>query len=215
MRGRLLAVACAAMVWTSVWGVAAHANTYSWTYDGRLWRIEAALSESMLGSFRAIPRGSDYSAYVEHPDNAAAVKDVVEQLRRAADVAGYAIERTAGLVITFVQSLPYVADGGSGSPGEYPNYPLETLAAGGDCEDKAILAAALMKALGMSVGLLHFISTLPAHMAVGIALPASVSGTYFPHEGKRYYYGETTEPGWGIGEVPPSYRGALAYIEPL
>jgi hypothetical protein len=197
------------------WGFTAVAQRYSWIYEGRPWEMTVTLSASMLEAFRGLPRGTDYSAYVGHPDNGAALREVVDGLRRLAASAGYSAEKTAGLAMALVQSLPYVPDGGPGRPMEYPNFPLETLASGGDCEDKAILAGALMKGLGLSVGLLHFSSTMPAHMAVGIALPPSVAGTYYPHGGQRYYYGETTEPGWSIGQIPPSYRGSMAYIEPL
>ncbi|UCF10870.1 MAG: hypothetical protein JSW65_04100 [Candidatus Bipolaricaulota bacterium] len=215
MRGRLVAPTAIACLLCLVITWAVQARTYSWAYDGRLWRIQAELSTEQLRDFASLPRGWDYSAYVGHHGNVDAVRDVVDALGAAADDAGYGERQTAGLVVAFVQALPYVVDNQDGVAVEYPRYPLETLFDGGDCEDKAILAAALMKGLGMSVGLLHFTATLPAHMAVGIALSERVSGTYFPHDGKRYYYGETTEPGWQIGEVPPQVRGNLAYIEPV
>jgi len=213
MGGRVVLALVIVVCMSAAVALGATSRTYAWSFGDRTWRISVVLSETSFEYFASLPRGSDYSAYVAHGANRDALATVVDALGKAARSAGFDPEKTAGLVISFVQGLPYVADDGAEGLLEYPKYPLETLFGGGDCEDTAILAAALMKDLGLSVGLLHFVGTLPAHMAVGVALPAGVRGTYFPWEGKRYYYGETTEPGWSIGEVPPFYRGEPAYIE--
>ena len=43
---------------------------------------------------------------------------------------------------------------------------------------------------------------LPQYMAVGIAGDELFTGTYYLHNGTRYYYQETTAKGWGIGDLP-------------
>lgn len=106
---------------------------------------------------------------------------------------------------TFVQSLPYTSDSVTTGHDEYVRYPLETLIDdGGDCEDTAILLAALLKELGYDVVLL----SPPGHMAVGVAVSAGVVHSYTTIEvhGVHYAYVETTGDGWRIGEVPDEYQ---------
>lgn len=112
-------------------------------------------------------------------------------------------------VASFVQgALPYVSE-----EGEYPKYPAETLVEGGDCEDKSILLAALLRALGYKVALLVFDGD-PGHMAVGVDCPGC-RGAYYLHDGVKYFYLETTQPGWAPGEVPPEFVGARARLYPV
>lgn len=69
--------------------------------------------------------------------------------------------------LAFVQqNIRYTADlcPQTGKLIEYPKYPIETLVEKrGDCEDRAILAAALLKRMGYEVALL----VLPTHVAQG------------------------------------------------
>lgn len=85
---------------------------------------------------------------------------------------------------------------------------------GGDCEDKAILLAALLRSLGYRTALLVFKGD-PGHMAVGVDCP-DCWGSYYLKDGVKYFYLETTGPGWYVGEVPEEYRGerALVYVVP-
>jgi len=111
-----------------------------------------------------------------------------------------------------VQSLPYTSDNETTGYDEYPRYPIETLVDnGGDCEDTAILAAALIDAMGYGVVLLRF----PTHMAVGVKGSDSLYGTYWTYQDQRYYYLETTGANWEIGELPPTYKGMSAQIFPM
>jgi hypothetical protein len=106
-----------------------------------------------------------------------------------------------------VQSLPYTSDDVTTGFDEYPRFPLETLVDdGGDCEDSAILTAALIDALNYPVVLLG----LPGHMAVGIAIPTT--GIYYELDGEEYFYLETTGEGWELGELPDDYLDEPAYL---
>ncbi|HUS79527.1 MAG TPA: hypothetical protein VM050_12805 [Patescibacteria group bacterium] len=87
---------------------------------------------------------------------------------------------------------------------------METLAdGGGDCEDTSILTAALLNSMNHPVVLIG----LPDHMAVGVDVPAS--GAYYPYNGSRYYYLETTGEGWELGGIPSEYEETSASIFPL
>lgn len=124
----------------------------------------------------------------------------------------------AQFVVAFCQELPYQKD----QPNplslvkieDYPKYPVETLLdKGGDCEDKAILAAVLLKELDYDVALILY----PDHLAVGIELPETEipHSHYFPYNGKRYFYTETTSKGWPIGIMPNEVKGRAGLIFPL
>jgi predicted transglutaminase-like cysteine proteinase len=105
-------------------------------------------------------------------------------------------------VAAFVQSIEYTKDDPLNESYEYPRYPLETLKENrGDCEDKAILGAALLDSLGYTVSLLR----LPTHMAVGVHLNETLPVyTYYIDQ---YYYLETTTFHSTLGRVPEEYRG--------
>jgi hypothetical protein len=82
----------------------------------------------------------------------------------------------------------------------------------GDCKEKSVLAAALLHEAGFDVALLDFPGN-PGHIALGINLEAG--GTSYTKDGIRYYYVETTSPGWAIGEAPGELTGAVPTIIPV
>jgi hypothetical protein len=71
----------------------------------------------------------------------------------------------------------------------------------GDCEDKAILTAALLGSLGFNVSLLR----LPQHMAVGVHLDEVLP--LYSYYIDQYYFLETTTLFMPLGKVPPEYQG--------
>lgn len=86
---------------------------------------------------------------------------------------------------------------------EYWAYPLETLAhERGDRENKAILLAALLRAWGFDVILIHVRE--PGALAVGVALRIESSGRWVQFNGKRYFYINAINfPHFRIGQLPP------------
>ena len=121
----------------------------------------------------------------------------------------------ANCVLKFVQSIPYVYDIDNKGVSDYWNYPYETLwDQKGDCDDHAILYAALMKAMGYKVAIL----ILPGHMAVGLDV-SGASGTYYMVSGVKYYYCEATaivggswQNQYNIGQIPSGYSTANVYV---
>jgi len=102
----------------------------------------------------------------------------------------------------FVQNLEYTLDKVSAGYNEYPRYPLETLVdREGDCEDSSILLASMLDQFGYGSVLLLFEDQ--QHAAVGVAGESGIEGAYYEQDGQRYYYTETTAPGYGIGQLPP------------
>jgi hypothetical protein len=109
----------------------------------------------------------------------------------------------AEFVLSFIGgAIPYkVAD---------VQLPVQTLAENGDCDCKSILLAAILKNMGYRVALVEF----PDHFAVGIAfeddqVPSNRDLLYYDYEGTKgtkYYFAETTTPGWRIGDASSKSR---------
>ena len=186
-------------------------RNYTWSYDGRDWQWTIEIPQSLYDYYVERPRAptEDYSIYVTHPSDDAYIDMLIEIIENFATDASYDERETVNFAVSFVQSLPYTVDSVTTSYDEYPRYPLETLVDnGGDCEDTSILMAAILNEMGYGAVLLSF----PNHMAVGVLGGEEMSGTYWPHNGGKYYYLETTGSGWEIGELPTEYTGASASI---
>ena len=105
-------------------------------------------------------------------------------------------------IASFVQGIEYTKDDSENETYEYPRYPLETLKEKrGDCEDKAILTAALLYSLGYNVSLVR----LPQHMAVGVNLSEKIS--VYSYYIDQYYFLETTTLFNPLGKIPSEYQG--------
>jgi hypothetical protein len=112
--------------------------------------------------------------------------------------------------IEFIQSfvggaIPYVVNAED-------QLPAQTLIDGGNCETKSILLASILKYLNYKVALLDFKNQ--NHMSVGISTDSSDipnTAIYFQAaDGTKYFYLETTEPGWTFGAVPTDQN----YVDP-
>jgi len=180
-------------------------QTYAWQYAGRSWSVTHRFSTEHYQFFRTLPRILDYVEYpdyVNDPRDDDQLQSLIDELERLAADAGLDAWGKLNLVIAFIQSIPYV-----GESCEYPRYPLETLVERrGDCEDAAILAAALFRQMRFDVVLLAFLEE--DHMALGIRIvpPTPVADPPFAWNGSAYYYIEPTSTGWEIGDVPERYR---------
>ncbi|HWQ78860.1 MAG TPA: transglutaminase-like domain-containing protein [Anaerovoracaceae bacterium] len=174
---------------------------YTWNYGRDHWTYSLSIPESTYRYYRTIDRKGikSYSYYVTDSTDDESMSGLAEKFKEAAEKGNYSDYDMVKNIIFFVQNLNYVDDKVGTGYDEYPKFPLETLAdEGGDCEDSAILLASLLRELGYSTVLIQFEN----HMAVGVKGGESISGSYFEVDGSRYYYVETTSPGWDIGEVP-------------
>jgi hypothetical protein len=211
MRRLALGVLVAAIIFSFATDAATLSREYTWEYAGRTWTLTQGFELRAYSRYRALPRVVhliDYGDYVLDPGDDAAIGDLVADLERLAAEAGLDTWGRLHLVASFVQSLRYVPE-----KGEYPRYPIETLVEGcGDCEDLAILTAAILRQMGFGVVLLAF--TTEMHMAVGIRVrPPDPSGVCaYEWNGDDYYYLETTATGWTIGKMPPGYTSVPAII---
>jgi predicted transglutaminase-like cysteine proteinase len=190
-------------------------RSYQWSYLDNDWTHTIGIPKDAYQYYRNKPhnRESDYAQYALSDYDRQHLKSVVDRFQEAGRKEGYSEYDNIKNVVSFVQSLPYTSDSVTTGYDEYPRYPLETLVDnGGDCEDTAILTAALLREMGYGAVLIEF----PGHMAVGVKCANTFPGTYYEYQDSRYYYLETTEEGWEIGDLPPQYEQySRATIHPM
>ena len=193
---------------------------YKWEYANSKWTWSLQIPQSLYDYYKALPRSqtNNYSVYATHPLDDKYIESITSRLTQAAKEKGYSDFQTVSFAASFVQSLPYTSDLVTTGYDEYPRYPIETLIDdGGDCEDTAILMAALIDKLGYSTVLIVFPGTSesPGHCAVGVKAGEGIHGSYYTYKGDNYYYLETTGSGWKLGDMPKDYNGIAANIYPL
>jgi hypothetical protein len=181
-------------------------TSFSWrnTFENRYLSVPypQVLHEYYQGLERL--EDEDYSVYVFDPYDNAYLDLVVDQL--LSDVSEESEVEQVEFLASFVQYLTYREDIKDNVSCEYPQYPLETLfddGGGGDCEDKAILAAALLSQAGFEVALLR----LTNHMAVGVKLSQPLSS--YPYYSGEYYFLETTTKNQKLGVIPLEYTNDM------
>jgi predicted transglutaminase-like cysteine proteinase len=166
--------------------------------------IELAISRSLFEYYRRQPRyNGQWNLYaeLEMPE----VRELASEFQKLHARHKWNTFNQAYNVLKFVQScVPYSYDKDTTGHEDWARYPIETLMEGtGDCEDLAILCAAVIARLGFQVVLLVY----PKHVAFGVAGADNLKGDYIldPKTGFRYFYGEATANGWHLGEIPREF----------
>lgn len=182
---------------------------FSWTFESVPYQTTLPIRLAEYEAARNRPRVLDHTVWAREY----VAEGILPEIRHlAATLArlgpGFGSYAEVCFVLAFVQQIiTYEKD-----EGEYPKYPLETLTeAAGDCEDFAILAAALLHAMDYQTALLF----VPGHCALGIAGATGVPGIHATHDGLDYYYCEMTGTHWLIGELPPEYQPAQMQVSPV
>ena len=189
-------------------------RSYTWSYwpcRDHEWTWELRIPQGLYDYYRAKPRPptNDYTVYVTDPRDTAYTDELARRLQEEAHKRGFDENDAVHFAASFVQKLPYALDIETTGYDEYPRYPIETLVdEGGDCEDTSILLAKLLNTMGYDVVLVD----LTTHIAVGVLEGQGFCGTYYRHNGKRYFYLETTGEAGRAGVVPSEYRTQPAYI---
>lgn len=191
-------------------------KTYQQEALGSETRITLSIPEVLTAYYTDRLRVPDYGVYVSDTYDDPYLEDLVGKFETYANERDQDDLDIIRHMMSFVQNLEYTTDRVGTGYNEYPKFPIETLAdKDGDCEDTCILLASLLNQFGYATKLLLFREQ--QHMAVGIGgeADAGIPGTYFEHDGVRYYYLETTSPGWGIGEAPDEMQTATPEIAPV
>ncbi|HER45573.1 MAG TPA: hypothetical protein ENO12_02015 [Thermoplasmatales archaeon] len=174
---------------------------YTWFYFGQH-TLSVPRVDWFFDYYKSLDRFDivDYSAYVFDPYDDQYIEFLVYQILSLKDLRSNV--EIINFLASFVQSIEYKNDDPENASYEYPRYPLETLREQrGDCEDKAILTAALLGSLGYNISLLR----LPQHMAVGVHLNETIPG--YSYYIDQYYFLETTALHMTLGRVPSEYQG--------
>jgi hypothetical protein len=168
-----------------------HDLRFEWEALGDSWWVESQISKS-LGEYydRRTGLSGDFQQYVADTYDQGVISTIVEQFESLQEEYDLSKREVVDLAVGFVQGLRYTEDSVTSSYDQYSNYPVETLIQqGGDCEDSAILMAALIQELGYGCVLLELRpSDAPNHMALGILGDTSINGTYYEYNGNRYYF---------------------------
>ena len=196
-------------------------RTYQWRFtphpgigsgSPQTFSLDLAISRARYEAYEAEPRERDPLAWDRYVVAPCPELDVLAlKLTELQNRRGYCTFDRAANVLAFAQQcIRYTRDlSPEGEPTDYPQYPIESLVeAQGDCEDHAILAAALLKRMGLDVALLFG----AGHAALGVAGADGLPGQYVedPQTGVRYFYGETSSEGWTMGEVPSELTGKVS-----
>ena len=124
-----------------------------------------------------------YRAFVQEKHQTAFYEAMATALHDVRQREGLDAARYVELVTSMVQGLEYRIDPGNLAP----KFPIETYGDGyGDCDDKALLAAAILSRDGYDVSILVFAPE--KHVALGVRAP----GLDYKETG--YAYVETTQP---------------------
>lgn len=165
----------------------------------------------------SVDENSDLIPWTNETSNSQWVGYLAQDLDASARSAGYDYFHEADYILSFIGSaIPY-------TPTACPELPAQTLVDSGDCKDKSILYASILKSLGYKVALLAF--SPPAgqsvgHMAVGIVfsdnqIPLNGNISYYSDDGKKYYFAETTASNWHVGQISDQQMEKQGTIYPL
>lgn len=170
--------------------------TYSFTFKGKRQTVKLDLASSTINHYKgkthywptsltAYPKQANEDRGYEY------LSAVATSLESQASTAGYTGWDLVQFTTAFVQNLTYISE-----TQEYVRYPIETLKdKGGDCEDTAILLAALLTEMGYDAMLVH----APGHMMAAVAC-SNCGGATLEYGSKEYVLIETTAP-VGMGHI--------------
>jgi hypothetical protein len=134
---------------------------YTWQVAGHTLRVKAEFSDILYNEYLNTPRskaGKDADSYYRQFMKRLPGDNVLAKL--AADFKSLAVKEKLSEVLiatSFVQALPYNFDEVGAGKHAAIDFPYVTLARGsGTCWDKAILGAALLKAMGYSTAVIYF-----------------------------------------------------------
>ena len=187
-------------------------KVFQWTFRPRgrgkeaPQRVELAISRARYSYYhRQLRFAGEWNRYAEceMPE----VRELANAFARLHQGQKWTTFNQAFNVLQFVQAcIPYGYDRDTTGHEDWARYPIETLVDGtGDCEDVAILCAAVIARLGFRVVLLLY----PRHLAFGVAGADRLKGEYVvdPASGLKYFYGEATHQGWHLGQIPKDFQG--------
>jgi len=186
-----------------------HHRRFEWSAVGGEWWLELNISKKLWRYYEErYSRSPKFDMYVTDPYGDSNIQFIADEFTRIGNKQGLSKREIVNLAVAFVQQLQYTKDALRTGFDQHTYYPVEVLLErGGDCEDVSILLAAILRKMGYDCVLLGMWNTEPAHMALGVLGDSSIEGSYYEHNGDRYYYVEATNT-YKIGEMP-DWDGSL------
>jgi hypothetical protein len=189
-------------------------SDFAWENEARQFAMSLVIRRAIYDEFKSKPRllqAEQWASEYVAKGIVGEVHDLAGQLAKMGYKYGTYSE--VSFILSFVQqNVKYKSDLETTGQEEYPRYPVETLADKvGDCEDSAILAAAILKCLGYEVALF----LMPGHCALGVAGAEGMAGFSKKYGDYNYYYCEMTAAGWIFGEKPGAVDGASIEVIPV
>ena len=188
-------------------------RTYTWEYGGSSQNYQIEIPKEMYDYYKNQSHSSQgFTKYALTNKDRTVLNEIIFDFEKYGESRNYTDYQNVMNLIAFIQAMPYTSDILTTGYEEYPRYPIETLVDnGGDCEDSVILAAALLSEMGYGTVLLEF----KGHLALGVDGGENFNGAHYEYKGRKYYYVETTVPGYGIGDVPDDVDAREAKIHPM
>ncbi|MBF0471523.1 MAG: hypothetical protein HQL48_09115 [Gammaproteobacteria bacterium] len=167
-------------------------------YAGERYRIHTRHSQRLLDFLATYPR-VDFDLLFSAEMGSPTVEEVRQQL--SSIVAGMTEEAAVSLLLRFVQTaFNYQRDEEQFGEERYLFADQTLIAAGSDCEDRAVLFSYLVRhILGLEVVGIHY----PGHMATAVHFSSEVEGRSLIYQGKRYVICDPTYLYAAVGrEIP-------------
>ena len=186
-------------------------RTYTWYNKGHEATVRLRIPEALNEYYLSLPheRGpANISRYALSERDRLYLHDLIGLLKDAGESKTYAARNDYRNAVAFVQAINYTddMDPATNTKTDYWQYPVETLVKeSGDCEDHAILAAALLKEMGYDVAVVLLEVPTRGHAAAAVACD-NCNGFYYPVSGKKYYFLETTAFGSSLGTMDTYYE---------
>lgn len=158
------------------------------------------INSMLMDYYNDIPPVLDYTYYVQQPCDSKTMDAVYSALRSA--ISGKDEIQSINMILDFVQQgFEYETDDKQFGHEKY-NFPEETFYYKAcDCDDRAILFAALVRNLsGLDVVLIEY----PNHLATAVRFNGQIKGDYVTLNGAKYYICDPTYIGASAGMAMPS-----------
>lgn len=186
--------------------------TYTWSYDKQTYSHRAEIPQDLFEFYQnKSHERRDYAQYAVSEYDREIVRKLADSFSAHGRRNKYSDEEIALNVISFVHTIPYTIDLETTGVAEYPRYPVETLVEGGDCEDRAILAAAVLYELDIDCILI----LMQDHMALGLRDNGNFSGQSYVYNGTVYYYAGVTDGETVVGIISENVNPALLDLFPV
>ncbi len=189
-------------------------HAWAWYYNAKKYEVKVDIPAALTERYYKLKPhptgeiGGDYTPYVLDSDDDVVIRGIARQILEIANAENMDDWQKFFLVSSFVKgNFAYQLDAVSAMCSEYPRYPLEMILSArdnklgiGDCEDAAILTAALLKELGYDISMVVLGPVKPgdgAHASLAVKCDAPFPPAHFKvpplawdFAGKKYCYYE-------------------------